>query len=137
MLHEEVDVLKSLAKGRDVQRHDAQAIVEVLAELLPGHHCRERLLRRGDNVYPHRLLSAHALEAAFLEHPHQLDLQPQGDIVHVVEKERPAVGEFEAADPLLRSPGEGPRLVPEQFRFDQVPRERGTRQRDERSCRSM
>ena len=59
------------------------------------------------------------LDGPVLQHPQQLDLHRQRHVVDVVEEDRAAVGELEAAGPILDRAGERAALVAEQLRLDQ------------------
>ena len=65
------DILAPLPQGRNTNRHYAQAIVEIFAELLLRHQFRQ--IAVGGREHPHgnayRLLPAHAMKLAFLQHP--------------------------------------------------------------------
>src|SRR5207248_285856 len=92
-------------------------------------------VRRGD--HPHvdarRLLVAHALELALLEHAQELGLELDRDLADLVEEERPAVRELEAAEPILDRPGEGALHVAEELALEELPRNRAAIHLDERS----
>src|SRR6185437_275000 len=68
-LHERRNVLAALPERGHLEEKDAQAVVEVLAELAPGRHELEPAVRRGDD--PHvdldRVVSPDALELAILK----------------------------------------------------------------------
>ena len=68
--------------------------------------------------------AADALEDLLLDRPQQLGLLFQGDVVDVVEIERAALGQVEAAFALLVGAGERAFFVAVQFAFDQLRRER-------------
>ena len=73
-----------------------------------------------------------ALELALLQHAQELDLRGQVDVADLVEEQRAALGQLEAALlPLLRA-GERALLVAEELGFDQALRQRGAADLDER-----
>jgi len=55
-----------------------------------------------------------------------------GDVAHLVQEQRPAVGELEAAHAPLEGPGEGPALVAEELALEEPGRDRGAVELDER-----
>src|SRR6476619_6897119 len=61
-----------------------------------------------------------------LKHTQQLALRLQRPLGNFVEKEGAAIREFEAAAPLLGRAGESTLLVAKQFTLDQIARQRGT-----------
>ena len=75
---------------------------------------------------------AHPFERAGLQHPQQLRLQLAGKVSDLVEEERAAGGDLEAADHSRHGAGEGAFLVAEQLALDQCGRQRRAVDRDER-----
>src|SRR5581483_9875325 len=76
---------------------------------------------------------ADPLELPILEHAEQLRLRLEGQLADLVEEERAAVGQLEAADAPRVGPREGALLVPEQLALDERRRERGAVALDERA----
>src|SRR5439155_271116 len=71
-------------------------------------------------------IAAHALEGAFFaDYAQQFHLRARIDLCHLIQKNGAAVGLLEPADAALMRSGECPFLVPEQFAFEQLRRERG------------
>ena len=60
-----------------------------------------------------------------LDHAQQLDLDVEGQVADLVEKDRRVVRQFEAADLSRQRAGEGPLLAAEQFALDERARNRG------------
>ena len=120
-------VVAALAQGRQVDREDAQAIVEVGAEL-PLRRRRLQVAVRGRDQ-PHvgldRLVAADPLERLFLQHAQDLALRRQRHVADLVEEQRAAVALLELADPPPLGAGEGALLVAEQLALQQ--RSRGWR----------
>ena len=116
------DVLLPLAKRRHVDRHDVEAVVEVLAELPVGDHLGQAPVGRRDDT--HVALqgprAAEPLELVLLEHTQDLCLRIRAHVAHLVEEEAATIGLLEPADTLAIGAGEGPLLVTEQLRFEQV-----------------
>ena len=63
--------------------------------------------------------AADALELALLEHAQQLGLGLEGHLADLVEEERAAVGQLEAADASVDGAGERALLVAEQLALDE------------------
>ena len=103
---------------------DVQAVVQILAERAVGDRRFEHLVGGGDQAHVDldRVGAAEPLELALLQHAQQLDLRGQVDVADLVEEQRAAVGQLEAAlAPLLRA-GEGALLVAEELGLDQASR---------------
>ena len=66
-----------------------------------------------------QLGAAHAAVGAGLQQAQQLDLQRQGDVAHLVQKQRAAVGRLHQPRPGLGRAGERPFLMPEQLGLKQ------------------
>src|ERR1700746_1118691 len=73
------------------------------------------------------------LKLLLLQDPQQLGLQSQGQISDFIQKEGPCIGHFEAAHFLSESPSERAFLVREEFAFQQVKRNGGAIQLNERT----
>src|SRR3546814_8167629 len=63
----------------------------------------------------------------------QLDLQGQGNVADLVEKQRAAMREFDLAFGRLDRAGERALFMPEQLAFEQILGDRGAVDRDERA----
>ncbi|MGB8958488.1 MAG: hypothetical protein WCC00_05705 [Candidatus Aminicenantales bacterium] len=133
IVDEKRDVLLPLAQGRRIERDDVQAEEEVLPEpplldLLP-----QVLVGRGDDpdVDLGDLARADLLDFTLLEDAQDLGLGPEAHVADLVEKDRAAVGLLELTRLLLRGPGEGPLLVAEELRFDELLRDGGAVDLDE------
>ncbi len=66
-----------------------------------------------------RLRRAEPLELPALQHPQQLRLHLERQLADLVEEERAAVGDLEAAERALDGAGEGALLVAEQLALDE------------------
>ena len=116
------DVVAPLAEGRQVDRHDLQAEVQVVAELAG----RDQLFQGavGGRDEPHvdldRLVVADARDLLLLQHAEQLDLRAHRHVADFVEEQRAAVGVLERADPIGVGVGKGPLHVAEQLALDEV-----------------
>src|SRR5262249_48954931 len=78
------------------------------------------------------LRAADALELVLLEHAQELHLHLGRELADLVEEDRPAVRELEAARPALGRTGECSALVTEELALDQPARQRGAVDLDER-----
>ena len=79
-----------------------------------------------------RLVPAHPPELAGIEEPQQLGLEPDGHLADLVQKERSLVRHLDQAVLHLVGAGEGALLVAEDLRLDEVLRQGGAVQGDER-----
>ena len=97
------------------------------------------LVGRGNHAHirANRLRAAEPLEFARLEHAQQLDLRREVDLADLVEEQRAAFGQLEAALLGRVRARERAFLVAEQLRFDEGVRQRGTAHLDERPLRSQ
>ena len=128
-LHEEFhqvgDVLGSLAQRGHAEDHDAEAIEEVLAELLFADGGFQVAMGGGQHAHVHadRLVAAEALDAFLLKHAQELGLGAGGEVADFVEEDGAALGLLEAANASRLGAGEGAALVAEEFAFEQSLRE--------------
>ena len=102
--HEEGNVVASLAQRRDHDGEDVQPVIEVAAKVFRGDHLRQVHVRGGDQagIGMHGPGASQPLEGALLEHPQQLGLQLEGQIADLVEQQRAAMRQLEAADAAVR-----------------------------------
>src|SRR5262249_57851648 len=93
----------ALAKRWKDDLHDAQAVVEVLAESLLADFLGEVGVRRRDDAHVDRdrLPAADALDLSFLQHTQQLRLDGERGIGDLVEEDRAAARELELAETRL------------------------------------
>ena len=89
-----------LAQRRHVDRHFADAEVQILAELLLGDQLLQVLVGRAHDAHVDRNLlpAADALDHAVLQEAQQLGLQRQRHVADLVEEQRAAVGDLDLAD---------------------------------------
>src|SRR5439155_20617021 len=119
MILEERVVFLPRAQRRHLDRDHAEPVVEILAEPslldLPG----EILVRRRDDAHVDldRVLAAHALERLLLERAQDLGLGLERHVADLVEEQRAAVRQLEAASPARDGAGERALLVTEQLRL--------------------
>ena len=122
VIREQRDVLETLPERRQLDRNDAQAIEQILAERSLGHALRGITVRRRDepNV-DHRvlLLAADATHDAVLEHAEQLRLDRQRHLRELVEKQRSAVRDLEQTGLVAIGTGERAFAMSEQLALEQ------------------
>ena len=108
------DVFAAVAQRRDMDREDAQAKVQVFAELAGRHQLGERPVGGGDDpdVGRTRPCVADRRHLAVLDGPQELDLKCRRNVADLVQEHRPAVGQLEQAFSVLARPGERPRRWP-------------------------
>ena len=112
-----------------------EPVVEVGAEAARGDLGVQVAVRRGDDAHvdAQAARAADALELALLQHAQQLRLRLERQLADLVEEQRAAVGELEAAAALLDRAGEGALLVAEELALEQLARQRGAVELDERA----
>ena len=138
MLGEARDHLAPLAKGRDVDLDDVQAVVEVFPELAVLHRCLEIAVggRNDADVDVDQLPSADARELEVLEDVEELRLEGTRQLPDLVEADGAAVGELELAQLPPVGARERPPLVAEELGLEQLGRQGGTVHQDERLVHS-
>ncbi len=94
-------------------------------------------MRRGHDAHVDALApaAAQAADLAALQGAQQLGLQLEGQLPHLVEEERAALGLLEEARPRALGAGEGPALVAEQLALDEVLGDRPAVEDDQRAPR--
>jgi len=91
----------SFPEGGDVNGKDVQAIVQIGPKRLVTDRLLEVAVGRGDQtkIRSQGLAAAYPFEFAVLKDPQQSGLGFPGQVPDLVEKDGPAVGQFETADP--------------------------------------
>ncbi len=133
------DVVSSLAKRRQVDRQDGEAVEQVGAERPVADPRLEVPVRRGDHSGPQLPIasSANRPVLADVEHAKQLRLNRRRGLRHLVEEDRAAARAFEQTGLGRVGPGERPALVPEQLALDQALRQGRQMNRHERLVRPV
>ena len=116
---EERDILASLAQRRHVERHHAEAIEVILAELSA---CDQRpqvpVGRRDDaDIHPEAAGPSHPLDLVLLQDPEKLRLDARADLADLVEEARPAVRRLEQPTLVDDRSREGASHVSEELGF--------------------
>ena len=124
--------------GRHPDRNHVEPVVEVLAERSFLHRLLQVDVGRGNQpeVGLDRVRAADALDLALLDGAQQLRLQLVPQVADLVEEQRAAAGQLELAELLADGAGERALLVPEQRALDQLLRNRGQVDGDERRARA-
>ena len=115
------DILRSLAKRREVNRDHIEAVVEVLAEGALADHRFEVAVGGSDHAHIHadRLRPSNTLELALLKHAQELHLHRQADIADLIEQECATVSALEPADMPRQRVRECALLVAEKLAFEE------------------
>src|SRR5439155_7220445 len=110
---EQREVAGALAERRQRHREDAQAVIQVFAELSLAHRLLEVAVAGGDdpNVDPEVLGAADAFEGLLLQKAEELRLERRRHLADLVEESGAAVGELEEALLALLGIGERAALV--------------------------
>ena len=137
-LDEEGNVLLPVAQRRQRDGDDAEAVIEVLAELSLRHEARQVRVRRRDDAHvgADRLDGADRQELALLEDAQELRLRLDRHGADLVEEDRPPVGGLEESLLVRYGPGERAADVPEKVRLEEVGRQRTRVDGDERAGRA-
>ena len=101
-----------------------ETMEQVFAEQAFFNALFQVLVSRSDNAHVHadRRLTTDAIELAFSQHAQQARLQGRGHVADLIEKQRSAIGLFEAAATQRVGTGERAALVAEQLGFQQFSR---------------
>src|SRR5262249_27222009 len=121
VLDEHGNVRPAFAQGGHSQGKDIEPIEEVRSERPVGDRRLQILIRCRDDsdVDADRPGATDTLEFALLQDPQQHDLGFGGQLTNLVEENRPAVGELEAALSSLHGPGKRALLMAEELRRDE------------------
>jgi len=132
------DIGPSLAQGRQVQRHDAQPVVEIFPKRAGGNGFFKILVGGGHHphIHPDGAAAAHPLEGLLLKDAQDLGLGLQAHVTDLVKKQRALVGHFKPARPRGFGAGERALFMPEQLAFDQFLGNGGAVHRDHGRARA-
>ena len=138
MLGQREHVTPAHPQRRHFDAHHVQSVVEVFAELACLGVGGQITVGGGHdaNVDLDLIVAADALEPALLQHGQQLHLDRGGDLSHLVQKQRAAVGLFEAADTPAIGARERPLLMTEELALEQGFGEGSAVHRDEGPVRA-
>src|SRR5829696_4548201 len=110
------------AQRRKVQRHDAEAVVQILAEASVVHFVDEIAIRGGNDAHVRRDLarSTDAPDPLALEHAKQARLEMCAELTDLIEEERAAGGDLEESDVRLTAIVSTAGVLPEQGDLERV-----------------
>jgi hypothetical protein len=128
------NVLGALAERRQQQGEDVDPMIEILPERAFLDELIEVAMSGHDDADVDRdgAVATHTLDLPLLEHAQELGLHDHGHVADFVEEEGAVVGLLELADVAGGRAGERAFLVAEEFGLDQLARDGGAVERDER-----
>ena len=134
MMRQSANVLGPFAQGRNAQIDDIQAIQKVFAEGAVLDRFGQVPVGGGDDADIHldRLGAADPVDFAFLNGAQQLGLQARIHFADFVQQQGAAIGFFKLANAPGNGAGKGAFLMAEQFGFQQIFRDGGAIDRNER-----
>src|SRR5262245_30094739 len=120
--HEIGNVVEPFSERRQPERHDVEAVEQIFAEQTLVDLLLQIAIGRGDDpdIRLDRRAAADRGVFALLQHAQKTRLRFHRHVADLVEKERASFGLFEAPGMPVLGAGEGPLLVAEQLRLDQL-----------------
>jgi len=105
MRHQKRRILTPLGKRRQMDRNDIQTVEKVVSEPPHPHQILEIPLggRNHPRVHASGHFIAHSLELLVLQHPEELDLEIQGDVINLIQKEGATVRQLKTPPSVLPS----------------------------------
>ena len=137
VVNQRLDGVLALPQGRHVEFDDAQPVIQVLAKEPLLHLLAQLQIGSGDDPYIGGFLlhAAHGEICFFLHQLQELALEAQGQGADFIQKQRAAVGGFHQADlAFLTRAGEGAGDIAKQLGLNQILRDGGTVDGDERGA---
>ena len=119
---DDLDIVKTLPQGRNVNGQHGDAIIKVRSKALVGQALGQILRGGGNDAHIHLFdrIGAQRFNFPFLQRPQQLGLKGGGHVADLVEKQRAAMGQFELALARLAiGSGECPGRHAEELGFQQ------------------
>ena len=118
--------LRSRSGGSD-ERNDIQAVIEILPETALLDLLCQVPVRGGDHpdIHLDRPGAPQRLELLLLEDPQELRLEGRAHLAHLVEEDRPPVGELKPPLAAGDGAGEGPLLMAEELALQERLRKGG------------
>jgi hypothetical protein len=122
------DVRTAIKKRGDIQKRRPQPVEEIFPEASSPDFLADISIRGRHDLQIHSdpLFPAGAEELSVLEHSQELCLERKGKGSHLVEKERPSVGQLEVTLLSSRGPSECAFLVSEEFTLREGVHDRST-----------
>ena len=126
-------LLATAPKRLELDTDDSQAMEQIFPELLSDYGRAEVPVRGGDDshVEPALAVAAERGDGAGLKELEKPGLEARSEVAYLVQKDGPALGQLEAADPPLFGSGEGAALVSEELGFERPFVKRGEIDGDE------
>src|SRR5688500_1803749 len=102
-------ILNPFTQGRQLNRHDVQAIEKIIAEAPCLYLLSQVSIGRGNDtdIDPPRAIAAYALVLTRLDGAQQLGLRVRAQVRDFIEEQRASVGQLELAAPRLVCTTEG------------------------------
>src|SRR5688572_6291794 len=134
VLRQQRDVLATFPQWRHMQRQHVQPIEQIFAETIRRNFLLEFLVggRQHANVDAMLLRATNAGDLSVLQHAQHLGLSREAHVADFIEEERSLVGLLELSGAIAHGPGERTLHVTKQLAFDQLRRNRGAIDLDER-----
>jgi hypothetical protein len=128
------NVILALAQRRQIDRHDVEAVEQILPEFSLGHRGLQIAVGGGDHADIHHLRQAAADALKTASPATRAAAWPAGwgDFADFIQQQRSAVGKLKAPAAQLVGAGECAFFMAEQFRFQQILRQRGAIHRQHR-----
>src|SRR5262245_55705128 len=126
MLPKQNYVVSAVAERRDIDLNDRQPVIQIEPETSNVAFLFQISIRSGDNPHVQRdvLQTSDSAERALLEDPEQLGLQAQVELAYFVEEQCSAISLFEQTFFPRFGVGKRALLVPEEFAFNEISRNR-------------
>src|SRR6266850_2711770 len=124
MFHQCWNVFAACPQRWQGDRKHIQTVVEVAAKFVAFHHVSQISVGRSyePNIHLVSPSAAQALKLLLLQDTQQFGLQSGRNISHLVQEERPFVGQFEAADLLRNGACKGALLMSKELAFQEIER---------------
>jgi hypothetical protein len=116
------DVFPAVAQGRHFHREHSQPVKQIQTETPFVDFPAQVAIRRGNNADIHsaRSFIANALKLTFLQNTQELGLERERNLAHLIQEQRPTVGELKAADAIAHGARERASHMAEKFAFKQL-----------------
>src|SRR5205085_7358140 len=114
---EEWDIFGAISKGRKIDRHDIQSIIQIFAKFALLHQLLEILVRRRDyaNIDFDCFCSTDTLERLLLQYTQKPHLKIGRCFTDLVEKNGSSIGHFKSSRACAYGVREGALLMPKKF----------------------
>src|SRR5690348_17543943 len=117
MMHQHGNVFLAIAKRRQFNGEDVEAVEKIFAEFAVVHILAQITVGCGDDAHVDTQSpdATQPLKLTILQHAQKLWLQFQRHLTDLVEKEGSFVREFNASNLLAHRPSKGALFMPEEF----------------------